>query len=127
MLANGYYVGKWLLCWCGRLGHGPSPGLLHSHWLGHVPSLTSPARFTCSHDFIVSGTEGRRTADVPETTNKVDHRSKSYPTKLKGDSCLDRYIDTSVFSGKMVFHLNYRGIKQAKNSRDIDQFIGTHY
>ena len=31
------------LCWCGQLAQVPKPRLASSHWLGHLPSLASPA------------------------------------------------------------------------------------
>ena len=30
------------VCWCGWLGQVPQPWLSCSHWLGHLPRLTSP-------------------------------------------------------------------------------------
>ena len=39
-------------CWCGQLGQVPQPGLLHLHWLGHLPSLASHTYFACSQGFF---------------------------------------------------------------------------
>ena len=54
--------------WCGRLGQVPQPRLASSHWLGHLPSLASPARCAPSKIFIESYTVYPRTQD--ETTDQ---------------------------------------------------------
>ena len=43
-----------LKCYVSAVGldRSPSPGSLRSHWLGHLPSLASPARFGRSKSFI---------------------------------------------------------------------------
>ena len=51
------------ICWCGQLGQSPQPWLASLHWLGHLPSLTSPIA-SLLYKKKTSGTEVRRTPDV---------------------------------------------------------------
>ena len=41
-----------MICLCNQLAQVPQPWFLHLHWLGHLPSLNSPAPFVHSHSLI---------------------------------------------------------------------------
>ena len=55
------------------LDRSPSPGSLSSHWLGHLPSLASPARFACSQGCIECPVEYIRS-----TTIEIDSTGPIY-------------------------------------------------
>ena len=84
------------------MDRSPSPGSLRSHWLGHLPSLASPAHFARSKFFIECYTNISKSLDYIKVC-KI--KNKSLYKCYVGAVSLDRSFSPGSLRSNWLGHL----------------------